>query len=146
MKVLKSALRGCIGPAVAGVALLGGANAAMAVTAQFQVTNSFGTTLFLDTASCTSGSIFPPSSIASGGSPIFSGTTTDTTTLCTVRYQSGSFGCQFQVQVLQSGTTLTGFTSTNAYKGSGGRPLCSKLNGPNGAAITNGWFGAFQMQ
>lgn len=144
MKVLKSALRGCIGLAAAGVVVLGSASAAMALSAQFKVTNSFGATLFLDTASCTGGAtISPPSSISSGGSPTFSGTTTGTTTLCTVRYQSGSFGCQFQVQVLQSGSTITGFASTNAYKGSGGRPSCTKQSD---VGITNGWSGAFTMQ
>ncbi|MCK1651591.1 hypothetical protein IVA88_09115 [Bradyrhizobium sp. 149] len=144
MKVLKSALRSCIGLVTAGVVVMGGASAAMALTAQFQVTNSFGATLFLDTASCTGGgSISPPFSISAGGSPTFSGSTTGTTTLCTVRYQSGSFGCQFQVQVLQSGSSITGFASTNAYKGSGGRPSCTKQSD---IGITNGWSGGFTMQ
>jgi hypothetical protein len=145
MRVPKSALKHCVGLVVVGAAALASSNAAMALTARFQITNSFGATLFLDTASCTSGSISPPSSIASGGSPTFDGTTTGTTTLCTVRYQSGIYGCQFKVQVLQSGSSITGFTSTNAYKGSGQRPTCTPLNG-NGDLISGGWSGSFKMQ
>jgi len=98
-----------------------GAASAQSLSAEFTITNSYGSTINLDSASCTSGSIFPPSSIANNATQSFSGTTTSGSTLCTVRYHSGSFGCQFQIDATNSGT---GFASENAYEGSGGHPTC----------------------
>jgi type 1 fimbria pilin len=119
---------------------LGSAGAAQAANVQFKVTDQFGTSITLDTASCTSGSISAPFSIANGGSATFSGSTTDSTTLCTVKYQSGLYGCKFDVQVSSFG----GFASASAYKGSGGRPGCVKVN--EGSLGTGSYFGEFRMQ
>ena len=144
MKMLKSVSKVCAGVIAAGLLTIGGAGAASAqtVTAQFKIQNSFGSTITLDTASCTSGSIFPPFSISSGGNATFSGTTTSSSTLCTVRYQSGIYGCQFQVQATN---TSTGFAATNAYKGSGTRPTCTKT-GDHSIPGVVGWEGDFTMQ
>jgi len=140
MSVFRSVSKTCAGVIVAGLLAIGstGAASAATVTAQFTVQNSFGSTITLDTASCTGGSIFPPFSISSGSNATFSGTTTGSSTLCTVRYQSGIYGCQFVVQASSSG----GFVSSNAYKGSGGRPSCPGI----GFAITGGYAGSFTMQ
>jgi uncharacterized membrane protein len=94
---------------------------AQTVVAKFIVTNSYGSTLTLDSASCTSGSISAPSTITSAGAT-FSGSTTSGTTLCTARYHSGSFGCQFQVEAASIGN---GYGAANAYEGSGGKPTCT---------------------
>lgn len=67
----------------------------------------------VDTASCTSGSISPPYSIANGATATFTGSTTGSSTLCTVKYHTGGSGCKFDVQVSNFG----GFASANAYKG-----------------------------
>jgi hypothetical protein len=146
MGMFKLALNACAGLFLAGAIAIGSSSGASALSAQFTVQDQYGATITLDTSSCTSGSISPPFSISSGGSSTFSGTTTGTTTLCTVRYQNGSNGCQFQVQVFQSGTTITGFASTNAYKGSGGRPSCIKVFEGVITGGTQGYQGIFKMQ
>lgn len=126
---------------VLGALAVGSAGAAQAADVQFKVTDQFGTAITVDTASCTSGSISPPFSIANGvTTPFFLGTTTGTTTLCTVKYQSGIYGCKFDVQVSNFG----GFASANAYKGSGGRPKCVKVN--EGSLGTGSYFGEFRME
>lgn len=115
-----------------------GVAAAQTVSAQFNVTNSFGSTILLDSASCVSGSIFAPSSIASGGSANFTGTTTTGLTTCTVRYHSSNFGCQFQIFATTVGT---GFTSANAYEGTGSSPHCNHF----GPGVTGNQSGSFTM-
>ncbi len=94
------------------------------------------------TSSRFSASISPPFSIANNGTGTFSASVTGGTVLCTVRYQNGSNGCQFQVQVDVIGGTTSGFASTNAYKGSGGRPQCSG----SGSTGVNQETGTFTMQ
>ncbi len=125
---------------VAGALTVAGAGSAQAANVQFEVTNQFGGTITLDTASCTSGSISAPFSVSNGATVSFTGSTSATTTLCTVRYQSGVYGCQFQVQVSNFG----GFASTNAYKGSGSRPSCIKIS--EGSLGTGSYQGKFSMQ
>ena len=143
MKPVKSALKFCAGTMLAGLFVTGGAVSAQALNFQWQITNNFGTAITLDRASCSNGgSVSAPFSIANGATVTFTGTSSATSDLCNVRYQSGtSYGCQFQVQT--NGTT--GFTSTNAYKGTGGRPSCTSLNG-SGVSIPGGWSGSFKMQ
>jgi hypothetical protein len=145
MKMLKSVARVAAGVALAGVFAISGAVSAQALNFQWQVTNSFGSTITLDRATCSNGgSISAPFSIASGATVTFFGTSSSTSDLCNARYNGGTgnaFGCQFQVQT--DGTT--GFTSTNAYKGSGSSPTCTSLNG-NGVSIPGGWSGQFKMQ
>lgn len=139
------------GAIFAGVlAIGGGGNAALAqtVTTEFSIQNLFGATIFLNSASCVpSTSFFPPASIANNTTATFSASITGSSTLlCTVRYASGSDGCQFAVDVFVSGGTPSGFTQANAFEGSGGRPSCTKLNN-NGVAVgSNGWFGSFLMK
>lgn len=128
------------GALVAGAVIIGTAAVAQAATVQFKVANQSGGTITLDTSSCTSGYVSAPFSIPNGSTATFSGTTTDTTTLCTVRYQKGNLGCQFQVQVSNFG----GFASTNAYKGSGGKPVCTKIDEGNSQPGT--YYGVFSMQ
>lgn len=123
-----------------GALIIGGAGAAEAASVKFTITNQFGSSITLDTASCTSGSISPPFSISNGSTATFTGTTSASTTLCTVRYQNGIYGCQFQVQV----SSVGGFASTNAYKGSGGRPTCTKIS--EGSLGAGSYQGTFRMQ
>ncbi|WP_131800260.1 hypothetical protein [Methylobacterium indicum] len=114
------------------------AGAASAASAQYTIQNSSGTTLTLDTASCTNGgTISPPFSVANGSTVYVTGSVSGNTTLCNIRYQNSSGGCQFQVQVFNSG----GFASTNAYKGSS---TCTKLN--EGSTGSNSYSGSFRMQ
>jgi hypothetical protein len=112
---------GVFAASLLSIAGISGASA-QSISAQFTITNSYGSTIFLDSASCTSGSIFAPSSIANNNTQSFSGTTTSGSTLCTVRYHSGSFGCQFVVEATNFGT---GFGNSNAYEGSGSGPHCT---------------------
>lgn len=130
----------CSAAIVAGGLALGCAGAAQAANVQFKVTDQFGSTITLDTASCTSGSVSAPYSISNGGSATFSGSTADSTTLCTVKYQSGIYGCTFQVQVSNFG----GFAAASAYKGSGGRPSCTVVT--ERSLGTGSYYGEFRMQ
>ncbi|WP_407180645.1 hypothetical protein [Bradyrhizobium sp. STM 3562] len=127
----------------AGMLALGLTNTANAqtVSTTFSVQNSFGAAISLDTANCSpKASISPPFSIANNKTGTFSASATGGTLLCTVRYQNGSNGCQFQIQVNVVGGTTTGFVSASAYKGSGGRPRCG--GGPG----LNQQTGSFTMQ
>ncbi|WP_042446612.1 hypothetical protein [Azospirillum sp. B510] len=125
---------------LAGALTIGTAGAAQAATVQFQIVNNYGATITLDSASCTSGSISAPFSISNGATASFIGSTTDPSTLCTVRYQQGANGCQFQVQV----SSVGGFASTNAYKGAAGRPRCDQ-SGP-GIPGSSSYTGQFVMR
>lgn len=125
---------------LAGALIVGTAGVAQAASVQFQIVNSFGSSITLDSASCTSGSISAPFSISNGATATFTGSTSGSSTLCTVRYQQGIYGCQFQVQV----SSVGGFASTNAYKGSGGKPSCVKL--AEGSLGTGSYAGQFRMQ
>src|SRR3954463_3920593 len=96
MKMFKSVARAVAGATVAGMVAIGGTSAASAqATAKYTaIQNQFGATITLDTSSCTGGSISAPFSInSSTSSATFSGTTSGSSTLCNVRYQSGTFGC-----------------------------------------------------
>lgn len=128
------------GALVAGAVIVGTAAVAQAATVEYYVTNQSGKTITLDTSSCTSGYVSAPFSIPNGSTVSFSGMTTDSTTLCNVRYQQGNLGCQFQVQISNFG----GFASTNAYKGSGGKPVCTRNDGYSPQAGT--YRGVFTMQ
>jgi hypothetical protein len=141
MTMSRYASRIAAGTVLMATGLIAGASGASAqATAQYTaIQNQFGSTITLDTASCTGGTISPPFSITTT-SPTFSGTTTGSSTLCTVRYQSGIYGCQFQISASSSGGI---FASANAYKGSGGRPICQYSNdGP----ISGGWRSNFLMK
>jgi hypothetical protein len=126
-----------VGAILAGLMGIGcvASAAAQTVTTTFNVQNSFGSTITLDTVSCgPSASISPPFSIPSGSSSgNFSASTTGGTLMCTVRYQSqnGVDGCQFQLTVNVVGGSTTGSPASNAYKGSGGHPTC-----PNNGGVT----------
>jgi hypothetical protein len=140
--MLKVAAKAMIGILSAGVLVVCGASAASAqATARYTaVQNQFGSTITLDTSSCTGGSISAPASINNSSSTTFTGTTTASSTLCNVRYQSGIYGCQFQISASSSGGL---FSSSNAYKGSGGRPICEVVtDGP----ISGGWQATFRMR
>jgi hypothetical protein len=115
-----------------------GVASAQTVMAEFTVTNSFGATITLDSASCTSGSISPPFSIASNSSQMFNSTPVSGSTLCTVRYHSGNFGCQF---VIEATTVGLGFPNANPYEGSGSSPHCP-FSGPQ---TTGNQVGTFSM-
>ncbi|MEH2500594.1 hypothetical protein V1294_007073 [Bradyrhizobium sp. AZCC 1678] len=133
----------CAGVFLTGILAIAGSGAASAqVTASFNpITNQFGSTITLDTASCSpSGSIFPTFSINNNGTGSGTGTSSNGSMSCTVRYQSGSFGCQFQMQV---STFSSGFATAGAYKGSGGRPQCSVVttSGPG-----DNFTASFKMQ
>jgi hypothetical protein len=72
-----------------------------------------------------------------------SGSSTNSSMTCIFRYQdpTGTYGCQFEVQV--SGTS--GMPFANAYKGSGGRPTCPMPSGTfNPTTLT--YTGVFTMQ
>ena len=114
-------------------------SSAIAASVKFTVLNSFGATITLDSASCTSSSISPPSSIFNGSTATFSSTTSGTTTLCTVRYKNGIYGCQFRVQISSVGA----FVTANAYNGSGSRPQC--ISTSEGYYTSNGYQGTFKM-
>jgi hypothetical protein len=117
-----------------------GVASAQTVMAEFTVMNSFGSTISLDSASCTSGSISPPSSIANGSpAATFNSSPVSGSTLCTVRYHNGSDGCQFVIEATSIGT---GFANTNAYEGSGGEPKC---NSNNNMGVTGNQPGSFTM-
>lgn len=141
MTMSRYASRIAAGAVLMATGLIGSLSAASAqATALFNsIDNQFGSTITLDTASCTGGTISAPFSITTTSSA-FSGTTTGSSTLCTVRYQSGIYGCQFQISASSSGGI---FASANAYKGSGGRPTCTSSNG---ASINGGWKADFQMK
>lgn len=142
MKISRYASRIAAGAVLMATGLIGSLSAASAqATAEFTaIQNQFGSTITLDGASCTGGSISPPFSISNNtSSSTFLGTTTGWSTLCTVRYQSGIYGCQFQISASSSGGI---FSSANAYKGSGGRPTCTS----SGAPINGGWKADFQMK
>jgi hypothetical protein len=138
MTALRTMLKSAAGLLAAGILAATTASAALAADVRFTVRNNTSGTITLDTSSCTSGSIFPPFSISAGNMATFTGSTSGTTTLCTVRYHNSAGGCQFQVQtVFFPPNSPTGFASTNAYKGSAG---CSENSeGP----LSNGWFGDF---
>jgi hypothetical protein len=141
MKMFKSVARAAAGLAVAGLLAIGGSSAASALTFQWTITNNFGSAITVDTSSCSpSGSISAPFSIASHSTMTFTGTSTDSSGLCNVRYQSGIYGCQFQVEASSFG----GFASTNAYKGTGNpqSPICTEQNE---GAIPGGYQGTFEM-
>ncbi len=143
MRLFGSVSRYCFGAITAGLLAIGGSSAASAqATARYTaVQNQFGSTITLDTSSCTGGSISPPFSISNNtSSSTFSGTTTASSTLCNVRYQSGIYGCQFQISASSSGGL---FSSANAYKGSGGRPICEVVID---GSITGGWQATFRMR
>lgn len=127
-----------MGLAAVALIAIGGTGAAFADSVRFTVQNSYGATISLDSATCSAGSISAPSSISNGSSATFTGSATGSL-VCTVRYQNGSNGCQFQVQAGAG----SGFATTNAYKGTGGRPICTKLSE---GAISGGWMGSFRMQ
>lgn len=115
------------------------AGAAWSDTVEFEVTNNFGADIELDTDTCSSGSIFPPSTISNNDTEEFDGTAAGTT-LCSVRYEdpTGTYGCLFQVQTFGGG----GFASAGPYKGTGTSPECEVLNeGP----VTGGYRGEFEM-
>lgn len=139
---------GLVGKAFGGLVLAGALAIASTSTASAQATarytnvlNQFGATITLDTSSCTGGSISPPFSISSSSSSgQFNGTTSSSSTLCNVRYQSGIFGCQFQISASSSGGL---FSSANAYKGSGGRPICEVVSD---GSISGGWQATFRMR
>lgn len=114
------------------------AGAASAASVQYTIQNSSGTTLTLDTASCTNGgTISPPFSVSNGSTVSVTGTVSGNTTLCNIRYKKSNGGCQFQVQVFNS----SGFASTNAYMGTAS---CSKLS--EGSTGSNSYQGSFRMQ
>lgn len=142
MTMLKSVSRICAGLLVAGLFAIGGTSGASAQTATYEIQNQFGTTITLDTASCSpSASFFPPFSISNGGSSgQFSATGSGFSILCNARYQSGIYGCQFQINALSSGG---GFASANAYKGGSGRPTCTVVSQ---TATSNGYSAVFRMQ
>lgn len=140
---LKAVSRFCSGILLAAAFAIAGAGAASAqVTANFTtITNNFGSTITLDTASCSpSGSISPTFSIANGSTGSASGTSSNSSMTCTVRYQNGSNGCQFQIQV---STFSSGIATANAYKGSGGRPTCTVDTQGQG---TNEYHATFTMK
>jgi hypothetical protein len=143
MNVLKVMSKLSAGLALAAAVAIGGAGAASAqATARYTaIQNQFGSTITLDTSSCTGGSISPPFSISNNtSSGTFSGTTSGFSTLCNVRFQSGIYGCQFQISASSTGGL---FSSSNAYKGSGGRPICEVVtDGP----ISGGWQATFRMR
>lgn len=143
MTISRYASRIAAGAVLMAMGLIAGASGASAqATAQFHlIDNQFGSTITLDTASCTGGTISPPFSISNKtSSSTFLGTTTGSSTLCTVRYQSGIYGCQFQISASSSGGI---YASANAYKGSGGRPICQAFNG---GSISGGWQSDFLMK
>jgi hypothetical protein len=145
MKMFKSISKICTGMILAGMIAISGSSAASAqtVTTNFLVQNSFGSTITLDSASCSpSASISAPFSIGSGSNASFSATSSGGTLLCTVRYQNGSNGCQFQVDVNVIGGNTTGYAIGNAYKGGGGHPTCNYSSFPG----TGAWSGSFTMQ
>jgi len=111
-------------------------------TVEYQITNISGSTLTLDTASCSpSASIFPPFFVSSGSTVLFSASiTTGTSLLCTVRYQdqTGVQGCQFQVDQFPG----SGFASANAYKGNSPHiPTCPFSGTADGSVAFLGLFG-----
>lgn len=145
MKPLRSTSKHWVVAAALGLLALGGADdASAAATAKFTVTNQFGTSITIDTSSCTGGSISPTYSISNGSSATFTGTTTGSSTLCNARYQSGIYGCQFQISANNSGGL---FASTNAYKGTGSgstqRPVCEILYE---GSIAGGYEAKFRMR
>jgi hypothetical protein len=118
-------------------------------TVEYHITNLSSSTITLDTASCSPGTlIFPPFFIPSFSTVSFNATTTASSILlCTVRYQdqTGAQGCQFQID--QTPVIFgSGFISTNAYKGSFPHfPSCNTLgvgtrDGPTAES------GSFTMQ
>lgn len=141
MRLFTSTSKLCAGLILGGLLALGGTQAASAQTAQFTVQDQFGTSITVDTSSCTpSASFFPTFSISNGGSASFSATGSGSSMLCNVRYQSGIYGCQFQIQATSSGG---GFAATNAYKGGSGRPSCSIVSQ---GSISGGYSATFKMQ
>ncbi|WP_125901339.1 hypothetical protein [Methylobacterium indicum] len=103
------------------LSMLAGASAAHAATLKWTITNQFGSTITLDRASCSSGTyVSAPFSISSGSTVTVRATTSGSSDLCNLRYQSGVYGCQFQVQASAYGA----FASANAYKGAGSSPNC----------------------
>jgi hypothetical protein len=142
MKGLKSVTKLFAGLIVAGLLAIGGTSAASAqsVTAHFQIFNS-GSALTLDTASCSpSASISAPFSIGTNGSASFSATGSGSI-LCTVRYRSGSDGCQFVVDATNFGS-FGGFANSNAYMGDSTPPSCPTTSS---GTTFDGFQGFFQM-
>lgn len=116
MQITRSAIA-----AGALLSMLAGVSAAQAATLRWQITNNFGSTITLDSSSCSNGTyVSAPYSISNGSTVTVSATTSGSSDYCNLRYQSGSYGCQFAVQ---AGTTGA-FASANAYKGSGNSPKC----------------------
>jgi hypothetical protein len=146
MKKLKSVTKLFAGLIFAGLLAVGGTSAASAQTASasFHITNSYGSTLTLDSASCSpSATISAPFTIGVGGTANFSATGGNGSLLCTVRYRNGSDGCQFVVFGTNFGGSPGGFTSSGAYMGDSTPPRCQvTLDGP---ATANGWQGSFTM-
>jgi hypothetical protein len=145
MNGLKSVTRLFAGLIFAGLLAVGGTSAASAQTASasFHITNSYGSTLTLDSASCSpSATISAPFTIGVGGTANFSATGGNGSLLCTVRYKNGSDGCQFVVFGTNFGGTPGGFTSSGAYLGDSTPPGCQVIDGP---ATANGWQGSFTM-
>lgn len=112
------------GAFLTGVLVFAGAGVAQAATVNFVVENKFGSTIRLESSSCTSGSISAPYSISNGSTANFSSTISGSTTMCTVKYYSGTHGCRFVVQV----SSVGGLTTSNAYKGT---PDCTDIDVPN---------------
>lgn len=113
------------------------------VAVSISVHNSFGATISLQAASCSPrAAITPPLTIANNATGTFRASAAGGTLLCTVRYQGGRGGCQFQVHVNAVGRTTTGFALANAYQTASGRPSC----GGNGVTVTNQEAGTFTMQ
>ncbi len=141
MSMFKSLSKIGAGIFLAALFEIGSSSAASAqtVTTNFMVFNSFGSAITLDSASCSpNASISAPFSIGNGSSASFSATSSAGSLLCTVRYQNGSNGCQFQVAVNVVGGNAIG----NAYKGGSGRPTCNYSSFPG----TGAWSGSFTMQ
>jgi hypothetical protein len=142
--ILKSVSKVFAGALFAGLMAVGGTTAASAqsATATFNISNS-GSALTLDSASCSpSASIFAPFSIGAGGSTSFSATATGSSSvLCTVRYRSGSDGCQFVVDATNFNNSPGGFVSSNAYMGDSTPPTCTG----SGTTTVSGQLGSFNM-
>lgn len=143
MNVLKFTFKLCAGAFLAGLFATGGAGTASAQTEAryLSVENQFGTTITLDLASCTNGFLTPPGSIANGVTTgAFSAKTSSSSTGCNVRYQTGIYGCQFQINASNSGGIVA---SASAYKSDGKRPLCRVVEQQG---ISGGYQARFRME
>ncbi|WP_407180863.1 hypothetical protein [Bradyrhizobium sp. STM 3562] len=142
MKTPKSVTKLMAGSIFAGLLAIAGTSVASAqsATATFNIQNS-GTALTLDIASCSpSAPISAPFSIGANGSASFSATGSGSI-LCTVRYKSGSDGCQFVVDATNFGS-FGGFANSNSYMGDSTPPSCTTTNQ---STTTTGYQGSFQM-